>query len=71
MPYIQFRKEDCNSFIKWTETKFVRFLFFAGLLARNSIGTDYGWRFVPAPEAFDHIFTDAELCKNIISHQKK
>ena len=53
--------DECVNFIKWTETRFVRFLFFAGLLARNSIGTDYGWRFVPAPKAFDHIFTDQEL----------
>lgn len=55
--------DECVNFIRWTETRFVRFLFFAGLLARNSIGTDYGWRFVPEPKAFDHIFTDDELYK--------
>lgn len=55
--------QECQNFIVWTETRFVRFLFFAGLLSRNSIGTDYGWRFVPDPGAFDHIFTDDELYK--------
>ena len=51
--------DKCKSYVSFMESKLVKFLM---LSAR--IGTMVGGeakRFVPAPEAFDHIFTDAEL----------
>lgn len=53
-------QEEAKSFISYLNTKFVRFL--VGLASHTvAIINDETWRFVPAPEAFDHIFTDAEL----------
>lgn len=56
-------KDECRSFISWIYTKFVRFLLsinLAGLTGIVNSSNDW-WRFIPAPEAFDHIFTDQEL----------
>ena len=41
-------------------SRFVRFLVLVGLTTQ-SILTPETWRYVPEPEAFDHIFTDTEL----------
>jgi len=47
---------------KWAYTRFVRFLLSLSLCGLTGIATsNEWWRFVPAPEAFDHIFTDQEL----------
>ena len=53
--------DECKSYISFMETKLVKFLMLSG-----RVGTMTGTvakRFVPAPEAFDHIFTDEELYK--------
>lgn len=53
------RLDECKSYVSFMESKFVKFL-----MLSSRIGTMVGGeakRFVPAPEAFDHIFTDAEL----------
>lgn len=52
---------ECTSYVSFMESKLVKFL-----LLSARIGTMIGReakRFVPAPEAFDHIFTDEELYK--------
>ena len=53
---------QCISFKSYVDTKFVRFLVSLGLCA-SSVRNKETWRFVPAPEYFDHIFTDDELYK--------
>lgn len=50
---------QCDSFISFVNTKTVRFLLMLSLYV--PITNNICWRFVPKPEAFDHIFTDAEL----------
>lgn len=52
--------EEAKSYISYLETRFIRFMF---LLAKTSLHmqSEFSWRFVPAPDAFDHIFTDKEL----------
>ena len=55
-------EEECNYFKSWAYTRFVRFLLSLSLCGLTGIATsNEWWRFVPAPEAFDHIFTDQEL----------
>lgn len=57
-------KEECNYFKSWAYTRFVRFLLSLSLCGLTGIATSNAWwRFVPAPKAFDHIFTDDELYK--------
>ena len=51
--------DECKSFESYIQTKFVRFLCWLSVCQQNI--SDSLWRFVPATEAFDHIFTDAEL----------
>lgn len=55
-------KEQCSYFRSYINSKFVRFLV---LMSIHGVGIydRETWRFVPAPEAFDHIFTDVELYK--------
>lgn len=58
-------KDECESFMSWIYTKFVRYLLsinLAGLTGIANSSNDW-WRFVPDPGAFDHIFTDQELYK--------
>lgn len=52
--------KKCESFISYCNTRIIRFLVFIGCCG-DSISNTETWRFVPAPEAFDHIFTDQEL----------
>lgn len=52
--------ETLNSKISFIYSKFVRFLVLIGL-NKQSILTPETWRYVPEPEAFDHIFTNKEL----------
>ena len=52
--------DECDSFISYVNTRFIRFLIFMGVCGQ-SITNDETWRFVPDPGAFDHIFTDQEL----------
>lgn len=53
-------KEQCSYFRSYINSKFVRFLV---LMSIHGVGIydRETWRFVPAPKAFDHIFTDQEL----------
>lgn len=60
--YSSINIDAVNSARSYCYSKFVRFLIFCGLVG-NSTLTPETWRFVPAPEAFDHIFTDDELYK--------
>lgn len=53
---------ECESFNSYIDTKFVRFLVMIGFCTTGCF-KDESWRFVPAPKAFDHIFTDQELYK--------
>ena len=55
-------KDECESFVSYTNTRLVRFLIFVGLCG-NSVTSRETWRFVPDPGNFDHIFTDEELYK--------
>lgn len=62
---IRFSSDNINevkSFISYVYSKFARFLVLIGVCS-TEMGSDYCWRFVPEPEAFDHIFTDEELYK--------
>ena len=63
---ISFSSDDeteCENFISWLETRFVRYLVFIGLVSRNGVISKHAFRFVPDPVNFDHIFTDEELYK--------
>lgn len=53
--------DESKSFVSFCDSKLVSFLYFVGLSA--SMDVIENWRFVPAPDAFDHIFTDDELYK--------
>lgn len=53
-------KAECESFVSFINTKVIRFLILLGICG-NSVTAPETWRFVPAPDAFDHIFTDKEL----------
>lgn len=52
-------EEECDSFLSFVNTKFVRFLVMLKLF--SPVTNNKCWSLVPAPEAFDHIFTDQEL----------
>lgn len=55
-------EEEAEYFISYLATKLVRFL--VGIASHTVAFTNKEtWRFVPAPDAFDHIFTDEELYK--------
>ena len=54
---------EVASFLSYTYTKFVRFLIFNSICGLSAVTSDPWWRFVPAPVAFDHLFTDEELYK--------
>lgn len=54
--------DECESYVSYIDTKFVRFMFLMSY-CRNTIDETGAWRFVPDPGAFDHIFTDDELYK--------
>lgn len=66
------RKEECESFISWVNTKMVRFLVSLNISRISPVFCDYAWRFVPAPPSgkFDHIYTDEELYKEFNLPQK-
>lgn len=53
-------ESEARSIISFVNTRLVRFLIWISCVGQHC-GQDYTWRFVPAPDAFDHIFTDAEL----------
>lgn len=55
-------KSECESYISYMNTKLIRFILYVSCCG-NSVTAVETWRFVPAPEAFDHIFTDEELYK--------
>lgn len=58
-------KNECEYFLSWIYTRFVRFLIsinLGGLTGVANPNNDW-WRFVPDPGTFDHIFTDEELYK--------
>lgn len=54
--------DECESYVSYIDTKFVRFMFLMSY-CRNTIDETGVWRFVPDPGPFDHIFTDEELYK--------
>lgn len=51
----------CASMQSWLNTKFVRFFIYGRLCGISPVISDITFAMVPAPEAFDHIFTDQEL----------
>lgn len=53
-------KSECESYISYMNTKLMRFILYVSCCG-NSVTAVETWRFVPDPEAFDHIFTDQEL----------
>lgn len=55
-------KSECESYISYMNTKLMRFILYVSCCG-NSVTAVETWRFVPAPEAFNHIFTDDELYK--------
>ena len=60
--YSSNNKYECESCISYLNTAIIRFILYASCCG-NSVTAQETWRFVPAPEAFDHIFTDQELYK--------
>lgn len=65
-------KEECESFVSYINTRFVRFLLICNVSKLNGIICDDSFRFVPAPPSgkFDHIYTDQELYKAFNLPQK-
>lgn len=65
-------KSECESFLSWLNTRFVRF--FVAIYQSKLTGmlTNHVFRFVPAPPTgkFDHIYTDKELYKDFNLPQK-
>ena len=55
-------EDECKSFISYVDTLLIRFILYVSCCG-NSVTSEETWRFVPAPDAFDHIFTDKELYK--------
>lgn len=53
-------KLECESYVSYIFSKFVRFLVFCGFCSTTPLN-NATFRFVPQPAAFDHIFTDEEL----------
>lgn len=51
---------EIKSYLSWIKTKFVRFLILINIGSLTMMN-QRGWRFVPDPGVFDHIFTDKEL----------
>ena len=56
-------RHACASMQSWLNTKFVRFFVYGRLCGISPVISDITFAMVPAPEAFDHIFTDEELYK--------
>ena len=54
--------EEARSFVSWAYSKFIRLLLLINIGPLN-IMNQRGWRFIPDPGPFDHIFTDEELYK--------
>lgn len=52
--------DEIRSFLSWINTKFIRFLLLINIGSLTMMHAR-GWRFVPDPGSFDHIFTDQEL----------
>lgn len=65
-------RKECESFISYINTRFVRFLVAITLSGETGMPTNNTFRFVPAPPSgkFDHIYTDAELYKAFNLPQK-
>lgn len=57
--YLTKSEEECDSFISYMKTKFFRFLYYVAACS-SRIAPSF-FRYIPAPEAFNHIFTDEEL----------
>lgn len=64
--------KECESFISYINTRFVRFLVAITLSGEIGLPTSNTFRFVPAPPSgrFDHIYTDDELYKDFNLPQK-
>lgn len=52
--------EECKAFYSYIETKLIKFLILINLSSLTMIN-DNTFRYIPAPEAFDYIFTNQEL----------
>ena len=52
--------DEAKSFVSWLFTKFIRFLIMINIGSLTMINKR-GFRFIPDPGPFDHIFTDEEL----------
>lgn len=63
-------REECENFVSWLNTKFVRFFFAINLGKLSNIITDDNFRFVTDPGPFDHKFTDVELYEKYKLPQK-
>lgn len=65
-------RKECESFISYINTRFVRFLVAITLSGETGMPTNNTFRFVPAPPSgkFDHIYTDEELYKAFNLPQK-
>lgn len=62
--------DECKSFYSWINTKFVRFLILINIGSLTMMN-ERGWRFVPDPGEFNHIFTDEELYKKYSLTEKE
>lgn len=52
---------ECESFISYINTRFIRYLIAIGVSGFGNIMCDNAFRFVPEVKEFKHIFTDKEL----------
>lgn len=52
---------ECESFVSWVSTKFVRFLLLCNVNKLTGIYDDNYWRFVPEPEGFNMVYEDEPL----------
>ena len=53
--------DECKSFVSYFYSKFFRFLAWIVIGKQAFINNDWGWRYIPNPGPFDHLFTDEEL----------
>ena len=53
-------KQECENYLSWIYSKFVRFMLICGMCVRTSVA-DECWRFVPDPQDFTKIYEDKPL----------
>ena len=60
--FTTYSRDKAESFKSYMDTRLVRLATYCGCIGSQAVSEEF-WRFVPAPDEFDHIFTDDELYK--------